>query len=121
MKLPLEIEFRNVNHSEGLRELIEERAAALDERGVEVMRCRVVLERPNRHQRNHQLFHVGIELTVKGSTLTVTHDPGDEASHEDPYATVRDAFKAAKRQLGDHSAKKRRFERARLAEVEGEA
>ncbi len=119
MKLPLEIEFRNVNHSEGLQELIEERAKALDELGVDIMRCRVVVERPNRHQRHHQLFHIGVELSVKGATLAVNHDPGEHAAHEDPYSAVRDAFKAAKRRLGQHVAKQRKFERSRVAEHAG--
>jgi hypothetical protein len=74
----------------------------LDHLDARIVRCTVVIERPNASHRHGEPFHVRIELALRERTLEITRDPGREAAHVNVYAAINDAFRAARRKLRDH-------------------
>ena len=102
MKLPLQITFRNFNHSDSLESVIQQKAQKLEQFSDQITSCRVVIEEDHKHHHKGNLFHVRIDITVPGEEIVVSREPQADHSHEDPYVTVRDAFDAARRQLEDY-------------------
>lgn len=107
MQVPLELTFRNMDHSPELEADIRERAAKLDEFYDRITACRVVVEAPHHHHREGNVYHVRIYLSVPGHDIAVDRDPDVHHSHEDLRTAIRDAFKAARRQLQDVARKLR--------------
>ncbi len=101
MRLPLQISFRNMQHSEVLERAITERAKCLDRYCDRIMGCRVIVEtRHRQHQGN--LYHLRIDLTLPGHEIVVGREPSLHQAYEDVYVAVRDAFDAVRRRLEDY-------------------
>lgn len=94
------VTFKNLESSPALEARIVELANKLEPL-ANIHRCDVAVELPHRHHQKGRPFHVRIQLHVgsPGKEIVVSHDPGDDEAHQDPYVTVRDAFEAARRQL----------------------
>ena len=107
MEQPLQITFRDIPRSEALEADIREKAAKLDQFYEKIMTCRVMVEAPHGHHHQGYLYHIRIDLTVPGGELIIKRGPKEHHAHEDPYVAVRDAFKAARRQLQDYARKQR--------------
>lgn len=103
--IPLQITFRNMDHSEAVAARVRERAEKLEKFFDHLTSCRVVVEAPERRHHKGKLYHVRIELGVPGPELVVSRHPGDEHAHEDVYVAIRDAFDAARRRLEDYVRK----------------
>jgi ribosomal subunit interface protein len=103
MKTPLQITFRDIEHSDALEAHIRERAGKLESFFEPIMACRVVVEMPHQHKHQGKIFNVRIDIGVPGSEIVVNRDKS-----EDVYVALRDAFDAAKRQLNDYSRRMRR-------------
>ncbi len=118
--IPIQVAFRGFPHSDALESDIREHVAWLEQFSANIVRCRVVVELPHRHQQSGRHFHVRIELTVPGGApIIVSHEPslhGPVKDVEEPehrketeiesvrrYAAVavHEAFHAARRQLQD--------------------
>jgi cold shock CspA family protein len=101
---------------------IHEEAAKLEEFYPRIMGCRVLIEIPHQHRQRGYRFHIRIDLTVPRGEIVVNHEPTlhgtiqtmeEErtkeqevlASHKDIFVAIRDAFKAARRQLQDFARK----------------
>lgn len=102
MDIPLQVSFRNMDHSDAVEAKVRERAVKLEKFFGHLTSCRVMVEAPDRHHRKGKLFHVRIDLGVPGKELVVSRHPKSKQAHEDVYVAVRDAFDAARRQLEDH-------------------
>jgi ribosomal subunit interface protein len=105
MDIPLQVSFRNMDHSDAVEAQVRERAAKLENFFRRITSCRVVVEAPERRHRKGKLYHVRIELAVPGRELIVSRHPSQKHAHEDVYVAIRDAFDAARRQLEDHARK----------------
>ena len=101
MQIPLQITFRDLEHSDAIEKAVREKAEKLDQ-FAQIMSCRVVVEMINKHQHKGTLYQVSIDLTVPGKEIVVSCDHGIDHSHEDIYVAIRDSFDAARRQLQDH-------------------
>ncbi|HTQ36946.1 MAG TPA: HPF/RaiA family ribosome-associated protein [Steroidobacteraceae bacterium] len=101
MQIPLEIEFRNMDRSEAMETKIRELAAHLERFGAPIIRCHVAIEAPHRHHRQGRLFETNVRLTVPGREIVIRQPRPQDHSHEDAYVALRDAFRAAQRQLED--------------------
>ena len=99
MRRPLQITFHEVESSEEVRQLVEEKMAKLDALYAGIMGARVAVAEPHHSHREGNRYEVRIEITVPGGEIVVGRDPGDRYSHENVLIAVRDAFKAAERQL----------------------
>jgi ribosomal subunit interface protein len=106
MKTPLQIAFHNLDVSESLRRLVEEKAEWLERFHDRITACRVVVEAPHRRRRQGKAFHVRIDLDLPGATLVVRRGPADLRT-EDPAAVIRDAFDSARRQVEDFARRRR--------------
>lgn len=102
MKIPLQITFRNMPHSDAVEAKIIEKAAKLDKYYDRIMSCRVVVEESQRRQHQGKLFSVHIDITAPGKELAVTRE-----ENEDPYVAVRNAFNTAGRWIEEHVRRKR--------------
>ena len=103
MRIPIQITFRAMDHSDALEQLVRERAGKLETLSDRITGCRVALEAPHRH--HHQAggrYHVRIDLTVPGDELVLSR-----TSKEDMYVAVNEAFGDAHRRLKEHFGRKR--------------
>jgi len=107
MESPLQITFRDMDPSAAIEERIREKATKLDTVYDRIMSCRVVIQAPHRHHHKGKLYNVHIDLTVPQGELIVSRDPKDNHAHEDVYVAIRDAFRAAERQLEDYARRQR--------------
>jgi len=96
MEIPLQITARDIDLTDAIRTDITEKAAKLDSFCDRIMRCRVVIESPRRHQHEGKLYSVHIYMTVPGTELMVKRE-----LNKDLYVALRDAFRDARRKLED--------------------
>jgi len=106
MQSPLEINFRNMDRSDAVEARVRENTEKLEQIFDRITSCRVVVEATHRHHHKGFLYHVSIDIGVPGTMVVVNRDPGKNHAHEDVYVAVRDAFKAARRRLEDHSERR---------------
>jgi cold shock CspA family protein len=104
MQVPLEIAFHNLQSSQTLEREIRKRTEKLESRYGRLTACRVRIEVPHRSHRTGDLIDVRIELSVPGRELVVTNGARharERYSAPGPLTVIREAFKAAERQLKD--------------------
>jgi ribosome-associated translation inhibitor RaiA len=116
MQLPLEIDYRNVQSSVPIETLIRSRAAKLSRCCPRLIGCHVTVETPHRHHLHGNAYLVSIRLAVPGSALAVNGGSA-EGGDQDLYATIRDAFDVAERQLEDWNGKRQEFNRSRAGNL----
>jgi ribosomal subunit interface protein len=114
-QMPLEITFRNLDHSDAVEAKVREKVEKLKQAYDRITSCRVTIEAVNRQHVKGNLFHVNIEMGVPGKQVMVDRNSGKRRDHEDIYVALRDAFNAARRRLEDHS--RRRAGRVKTHEV----
>lgn len=105
--IPLKVDYKNMQASEALTDVINENIEKLENIFDRITSCHVVISLPHRSHVHGKVFHVHIDLHIPGSTIVVTREPEKDDSHEDVYYAVREAFKTAKRQLQTHVDKMR--------------
>ena len=102
MTVPVEVTFRDIEHSDAVETRIREKAAKLGHFHDRIVSCHVVVESPQRQQHQGKLMAVRIDLNVPGKEIVV-----NKIENEDVYVAIRDAFNAATRQLEDFSRRQR--------------
>jgi ribosomal subunit interface protein len=102
MTAPVEVTFRDIEHSDAVETRVREKAAKLSQFHDRIVSCRVVIESPQRQQHQGKLFAVRIDLNVPGKEIVV-----NKVQNEDVYVAIRDAFDAATRQLEDFARRQR--------------
>ncbi len=108
MQIPVEVSFKDVDHSDAVEEKVREEAQKLERFFGHINSCRVVIEAPHKHQARGRLFHVGIHLTVPpAQSIDVDKSHAADPRHADVNVAIKDAFKAAARQLEDYARKLR--------------
>lgn len=108
MEQPLEITFRDVERTPALEALIRREADKLEKVHDNLTRIRVAVEKPHEHQNSGNPYRIRLEIHAPGSPeVIVTRDPRDEKMHKPLEAVLRDAFKAARRNLKRLLAKQR--------------
>jgi ribosome-associated translation inhibitor RaiA len=99
------IAFRNMDASASAETLVRQRADELEHLSHRISACRVVLDCVHRQNQLGRLYQVHIDLTLPGGTIVVNHDNGSNHAHDDLQVAIRDAFDAARRQLGEYVRK----------------
>jgi len=102
MIIPLQITAKGMEIEESIREEIAERASKLDKFYDRIMRCKVVVEEPKRHQHEGKLYGVHIIMTIPGVEVVT-----NRRNNEDLLVAIRDSFQAARRKLEDLSREQR--------------
>jgi hypothetical protein len=96
---PCHIAFKGMDPSEAGR--VEVRAW-LDRLGPLTTRMiagQVVIEAIDEGRRDDRRYHVRMELTMPEGVVSVGPDHPSNGAHEDVYVAIRNAFRAARRQL----------------------
>lgn len=122
MQTPLEIAFHNMQPSEALEAEIRKRVDKLDKMYDRLVGCRVSVEGLHKQHRTGNVYEVHIELMVPGHNLVVSrelHKAKERYANPDVYASVREAFKAAERQLKDYKERQRGEVKPREAMLPG--
>jgi len=101
MQFPLEIVFHNVDRSPAVEAAVRERVAKLEQFAENITSCRVTVEAPHKHHQQGNLYTVRVDLHYPGGETVANRSPSAHHAHEDVYVALRDAFKAARRQLQD--------------------
>lgn len=107
MQAPLQITFRDIDHSDAIEARIRERVAKLEEFCDRITACRVVVEAPHQHHHKGKLYNLRIDVVLPRKTLVVNREEHANHAHEDIYVAIRDAFDAAERQLRDFVRRRR--------------
>lgn len=108
MQIPLELSFRNMDHSDAVEADVRDKVAKLEQLHSNITSCRVIVEALHLRHHKGNTYHVRIDLTLPGHELVASRDPGQNHAHEDVYVAVRDAFNAARRQLEAINHKQKR-------------
>jgi ribosomal subunit interface protein len=108
MTLALQITFRHMDPSPALETRIRELASRLERFSAHIMRCHVIVEPPAHHKHQGFLYDFRIDITLPDGQIAIGHAHPADHAHEDPYVALRDAFRAARRQLEDYERKRRR-------------
>ena len=102
MDVPLKIAFEGIEHSDAIEARIREEAEKLEQFFGRIVSARVVVARPQHRHHKGDIYHIRIHLVVPDAAdIVVNREPAATGAHEDVYVTIRDAFKAARRQLQD--------------------
>ena len=107
MQLPLQISFRNMEHSPGIEATIRQRAARLDTFASRITSCCVVIEPAGKHHEYGNQYEVHINISLPGGEVVATREPGRHEEYKDVAIAIRDAFDAAARQLKDYVRRQR--------------
>ena len=100
MKVPLEIVFKGIAHSEEMEALIRAEADKLERVCHYMIRCRVAVEKRQQHQEVGNPFRVRIDITVPpGHELVVKREPSKGDMHDPLDIVIKHAFQSAARQL----------------------
>jgi len=98
--------FHSMEPSEAVRLRGEHLLQRLARISPEIMRGKMMIEGRHRHHHQGNLYHVSIRLHLPGLDIEVTHDPELNHAHEDVYVAMRDACRAARRQVSAHEARR---------------
>jgi ribosomal subunit interface protein len=109
MQRPLEIVFRDLDPSDFVRNLVEERVERLERFHPHIIGCRVVIEAPHRSAEGHNPpIGISVEVDVPARPRIVAKDTEAQRSMKgDHLATINRAFEAVERQLEDLKDKQR--------------
>jgi ribosome-associated translation inhibitor RaiA len=106
MQTPVRITFQKMDASPALEAKIRDGVEELETVFDRIVSCRVSVEAPQRHQQGG-IFKVHVELGVPGAQIVIGRSSHADASHADAFVAVRDAFRAARRQLEDYVDRRR--------------
>ncbi len=100
MRVPLEIAFKGIGHTDEIDALIREEADKLERVCHYLISCRVIVEKRQQHQEIGNPYRVRIDLTVPpGHELIVKREPSMGDMHDPLEIVVKHAFTSAARQL----------------------
>ena len=107
MATPIQINFRNLEHSPAIEASARKYAEKLTQQNADITSCRVTIESPHKHHDKGKLYHVVVDVRVPGKDLVVSRMPDDQHAHEDVYVAIRDAFDAARRRIREYTKMRR--------------
>jgi ribosome-associated translation inhibitor RaiA/cold shock CspA family protein len=96
------VAFHNMEATPALEADIRERIDRIGRRFDRLIGIRVAVEAQHRQHRTGNVVDVHIELSLPGRDVVVSREPKkarQKYADPDPHTSVRDAFKAAERQL----------------------
>ncbi len=100
MKVPPEITFRNVDKTNAIDALINEKIGKLEQVCDYISSCHIIIEKIHDRPRSGSPYRVRIDITVPpGHELVAESNPPDVNQYPSVEAVIRDAFNAATRQL----------------------
>jgi ribosomal subunit interface protein len=98
----IDITFHNLDSSPAIQEVIRDHIAKLERIYDRIVTCRVAVEADHNQHRTGKVYDVHVELVVPGGELVVSREPQKaklKYANPDIHTSIRDAFRAAERQL----------------------
>ena len=105
MQEPLEIVFHNLEPTPALEAEIRDRFAKLERLYDRMTSCRVSVEALHKQHKTGNVYEVHIDMLVPRGELVVSKEPHrakERYAAPDVHTSIKDAFKAAERQLIEH-------------------
>jgi cold shock CspA family protein/ribosome-associated translation inhibitor RaiA len=105
MDRPLDIAFHNTSSSEAVEAEIRRNVEKLEKRFPNLIGCRVSIEALHNQHRTGNVHEVHIVLSLPGRDLAVSREPNrakERFANVDVFTSLREAFRAAERQLKAH-------------------
>lgn len=100
MQVAPQLSFKNFEPNARVRARIEKELAHLEKVHSRLTSCKVLIEGPAGQHRTGNLARVRLYLAVPGGQdIAVSNVRDDNHAHEDVMVAIRDAFRAAERQL----------------------
>lgn len=99
MPVPLQITIRGMEPSETVENLVRMHMSRLDGFSDRVSHCHVTVEAPTLRHAQGGHFRVHVELTLPGKDVVARRDPTKHVGNADIGIAIKEAFKAARRQL----------------------
>jgi hypothetical protein len=100
MKVPLELEFRNLRKTKYHENLILVKVHKLEQFCDFINSCHVSIEKEHQHQKIGRPFRVRVSLIIpQCKEIIIDRDPNRGSIHKTLESEIRDAFSAAARQL----------------------
>ena len=96
-----------MDHSPAVERKIHDWVAKMEQFFDGIVACRIVVEAPHHHRHKGNLYHVRIDMTTPDDELIVSHQRPQDHAHEDVYVAIRDAFRAARRQMKNTHRKRK--------------
>ncbi|WP_414546244.1 HPF/RaiA family ribosome-associated protein [Nostoc sp. CCY0012] len=121
MKISPEITYRNVEKTNAIDTLIQEKIAKLELVCNYINSCHIAIEKTHDRPRSGSPYRVRIDMTVPpGHEIVAESNPGESNQYDPLDAVIRDAFNAARQQLIKLSERQQESHRAQNQEVEQE-
>ncbi|MEL6787731.1 MAG: HPF/RaiA family ribosome-associated protein [Cyanobacteria bacterium J06607_15] len=98
VKVPLQITFRNLPHSDAIATRIEQQLEKLCHYCDRILLCQVIVEVPHQHHHGKNSYHIRINLSLPGEELVISKSKSGNDC-DNAYIVIRDAFNAAQRKL----------------------
>ena len=98
VKVPLQITFRNLPHSEAITTKIEQQFEKLCHYCDRILLCQVIVEVPHQHHHDKNPYHIRINLSLPGEEIVINRDNSGRYN-DNAYIAIRDAFNAAQRKV----------------------
>lgn len=100
MKIPPEITYRNIEKTDAIDTLVQEKIAKLEQVCSYISSCQIAIEKIHDRPRSGSPYRVRIDLTVPPShELVAESNPAEGIQYEPLDVVIRDAFDAARQQL----------------------
>jgi cold shock CspA family protein/ribosome-associated translation inhibitor RaiA len=119
MKIATTVAFEGMPESDAVQKAAWKHAAGLEKYFGRITACRVTVVHPHDHSRHGGLYKVCVILTVPGNEIVVDQEHRFDHAHEDVYVAMRDAFRAARRQLQDHVRRMRGLVKSHIEPTSG--
>lgn len=98
MQQPIQVTFKDVDHSASVEEHVREKAEKLNQFNQDIISCHITLDLQQKKQNQGNLYTVHITTSVPGKEFVASHN-GDE----NMYIAIRDAFDNMRDQLKEHT------------------
>ncbi|MDX2229114.1 MAG: HPF/RaiA family ribosome-associated protein [Leptolyngbyaceae cyanobacterium bins.349] len=115
MKVGLEVTYRDVERSDAIDTLIQEKLAKLERLCSYINSCHIAIEKVHDRPSHGSPYRVRIDLTLPPNhELVADSNPGDTNQHVALDTVIRDAFSKMERQLKAQTRQQREAEKAQI-------
>jgi cold shock CspA family protein len=107
MRIPVQVTFRDTEHSAAVESRARELAGQLDRYYSRITGCHIVIQGRPAHRHKGAPYSVRIDVVVPGKEIFVDSERDQRGEHTDVYVALRDAYDAMRRQLEDYARRQR--------------
>jgi ribosome-associated translation inhibitor RaiA len=98
MQKPLQLSFKNVEGSDAMRSIVQDRVSRLDRVFPNLIGCRVVIEVPHRPARGGAVpLGISVEVEIPGKPMLVVKDTEERRHAQDHAVMVNGSFDVVER------------------------